>query len=125
MPTPEPVDLNAVFSAVSNAFVSVICNIGFQVAIHGLMVALVICLLALISMKRGTKTGPPLMAVFRKLSLFCLALALPGALCLVTSGKLPAVNSLQLNSFGLIGFWSLVVAHLCMEEMNYQWFGAE
>lgn len=41
---------------------------------------------------------------------------------MVTAGKLPQVGTLQLNSIGLLGFWTLVILHLSMEEMNFEWF---
>lgn len=125
MPGPEPFDMQATLALIWNALTAVVCNIGFQAAVHGLLVACVICAIAMVAMQRRSKTARPLLAVVRKISIFCIALAVPGFFCLVTSGKLPPVNSLELNSFGLIGLWALITAHLCMEEMNYQWFDAK
>ncbi len=125
MPPVERFDLEATIALILNALSAVVCTVGFQAAVHGLIVALIICLVALIAMKRQSKTAQPLLVVFRKISIFCVVLSVPGVICLVTSGKLPQVNQLELNSFGLIGLWALVTAHLCMEEMNHQWFGVE
>lgn len=122
MPTSEPFDLQATASMVVNALGAVVTTIGFQAAVHGLLVALVIAICAFVSHHRRGKWARPLFAVFKKVSIFCVVLGLPGAVSLLTSGKLPQVNQLELNSFGLIGFWSLVTAHLCMEEMNFQFF---
>jgi hypothetical protein len=121
----ETFDLGATVMTVLNALRAVVCTIGFQAAVHGLCVALVICASAMISMQRGGKWARPLFAVFRKMTIFCIVLGLPGAISLMTTGALPQVNSLELNSFGLIGFWALVTAHLCMEEMNFQFFDAK
>lgn len=125
MPGSEPFDLQATFALVWNALVSVVCTIGFQLAVHGLIVAAVICLIALICMQRRSKAAAPLFVVVKKIAISCAVLAVPGAISLVTSGHLPPVNRLELNSFGLLGFWALVTAHFCMEEMNHQWFGEE
>jgi hypothetical protein len=121
----EPFDLQATVKLVADAFTAVLCTIGFQAAVHGLIVAAVICAVAMFCMQRRNRMGTPLLAVVRKISIFCVVLAIPGAISLVTTGKLPQVNQLELNSFGLIGFWALVTAHLCMEEMNFQFFGAD
>ena len=121
----ETFDLGATVMTVLNALRAVVCTIGFQAAVHGLCVALVICASAMVSSQRRGKWATPLFAVFRKMSIFCMVLGAPGALCLLTTHALPQVNSLELNSFGLIGFWALVTAHLCMEEMNFQFFDAK
>jgi hypothetical protein len=115
-------DLQATINAVLQALSAVVCNIGFQVATVGLIVALIIGSAGVISLTRGKRTGKPLLAVSRKMAIFCVCLSLPGVASLVTQGRLPAVNQLVLHPFGLFGFWGLVTAHLCMEEMNYQWF---
>lgn len=118
----EPVDLQATTSAVLNALGAVLCTIGFQAAVHGLFVACVILVFAFVALRRQSKTARPLFVVAKKISIFCVLLGLPGSISLVTAGHLPQVNQLELNSFGLIGFWALVTAHLCMEEMNFEWF---
>lgn len=122
---PEPTghfSLSATMGAVWQAFEAVVCRIGFDVAIHGLIVALVVFVIGLVLSSRKHKAGKPLVSVFRKLAVFCSILALPGIICLFSKGSLPKVNSLELSSIGLIGFWCLVTLHLCMEEMNFQWF---
>jgi hypothetical protein len=121
----ETFDLGATAMTVFNALRAVVCTIGFQAAVHGLCVALVIGASAVVSMQRRGKWAQPLFAVFKKMTIFCMVLGLPGAIALLTTGHLPQVNQLELNSFGLIGFWALVTAHLCMEEMNFQFFDAK
>jgi hypothetical protein len=120
--TTEPFDLGATVSMVYQALVAVISNIGFQAASAGMIVACIIGLLGYVALMRKQRQSKPLLNVFRKVSIFCVVLATPGALCLLTSGHLPQVNQLQLHPLGLIGFWSLVIAHLCLEEFNFQWF---
>lgn len=117
--------LVATLTDAGHAFVAVICRIGFEAAMHGLAVAGIVLSVALFQFARKGKYGKPLMVVFRKLALFCSVLAIPGTISLLTTGTLPQVNTLQLNSIGLLGFWSLVTLHLCMEEMNFQWFNTE
>ena len=125
MPTPETFDLGATVAMVLNALRAVICTIGFQAAVHGLFVACVIGGIGFYSRRHDGKYAKPLFAVFKKISIFCVCLGIPGAISLLTSGRLPQVNQLELNSFGLIGFWALVTAHFCMEEMNFEWFDAK
>ena len=126
MPTPETTfDLNATISMVLNALGAVICTIGFQAAVHGLVVACIIGAIGFYSLRNNGKYAKPLFVVFKKISIFCVCLGIPGAVCLLTTGHLPKVNQLELNSFGLIGFWALVTSHFCMEEMNFEWFDAK
>ena len=107
---------------VVHAFQAVVCTIGFQFATAGLFVAVTLGIIGLISLSRGTKPGRPLLAVSRKIAIFCGFLGVPGLLTLWTQGSLPPVNQLVLNPFGLICLWGLITAHMCMEEMNFQWF---
>jgi hypothetical protein len=118
----EPFDLSATVHAVLQAFGIVICNIGFQVGVHGFILACLIGVAGLYCLKAGKRAGKPFLAVFRKVGIFCFFLSVPGAVSLAVSHQLPAVGHLRLNSFGLFGFWSLILAHLIMEEMNFQWF---
>lgn len=121
-PGVETFDLQATVAMVGQAFIAVICNVGFQAATAGLAVACMIAVIGLVSLKQGRRTGKPLLLVARKMAIFCGFLAIPGLLALVFSGHLPPVNQLVLHPIGLIGFWGLVTAHLCMEEMNFQWY---
>lgn len=116
----EHFDLAATIDAITQAFISLTCRVGFDAAIHGLCVALIVLAVSLGCQSRKHRYGKPLMTVFKKMAIFCTILGIPGLICLATTGKLPPVNSLQLSSFGLIGFWALVTLHLCMEEMNFQ-----
>ena len=121
----EKFDLQATMALTWQALGTVVCTVGFQVAWHGLILSCLIGLLGLHMSYRGRPTGKPLLAVFKKVTIFCLILSSPGAVTLLTSGRLPPVGQLSINSLGLIGFWSLVIAHLSMEEMNFQWFTAK
>ncbi len=115
-------NLEATMQAVWHAFVNVICRIGFDAAVHGLIVAFIVLAVGIGLSARKHRFGKPFISVFRKIAIFCSLLVLPGLICFVSAGKLPPVNSLQLSSFGLIGFWALVTLHLLMEEINFQLF---
>lgn len=117
--------MNATVDAVLNAFRIIACSVFFQAAVHGLILALAIGVVGVIFVRQNRPTGKPLIAVFKKLALFCGVLAIPGLISLITSGGLPVPGEMQINSFGLFVFWSLVIAHLCMEEMNFEWFQTE
>ncbi len=121
-PAPEPFDLAATVHLVSQAFGAVICNIGLQAAAAGLFAACVLGLAGLVLQRRRRKAGKPLLAVSKKICLVCICLGLPGFIAIAVSGRLPPVNQLSLNPFGLLGFWALICAHMCMEEMNFQWY---
>lgn len=121
----EHFDLAATMDAVFNAFVSVICRIGFEAAVHGFCLAAIVLIVGLSLAAKRHRYGKPLLSVFRKIAIFCSILVIPGLICLATTGKLPPVNSLQLSSVGLIGFWSLLTLHFCLEEMNFQLFPAD
>lgn len=118
----EHFDLAATVDAISAAVVAIVCRVGFDAAVHGMIVGLIIAAVGLVLMNRQHRYGKPLLAVFKKIAIFCAILGLPGAIALVSTGKLPPVNNLVLSSVGLIGFWALVTLHLCMEEMNFQYF---
>lgn len=121
----EHFNLEATVDAVWHAFVSVVCRIGFDAAVHGFCLAIIVLVIGLSLAGKKHRYGKPLIAVFRKMAIFCSALILPGLICLLSTGKLPPVNTLQLSSVGLLGFWALVTLHLCLEEMNFQLFQAK
>ena len=116
----EHFDLAATIDAITQAIVSITCRIGFEAAVHGLVLAGVVLAASLFYATRKHRFAKPLVTVAKKLSIFCGIIAIPGVISLVSTGKLPQVNSLQLSSVGLIGFWTLVTLHLCMEEINFQ-----
>ncbi|MBX9573350.1 MAG: hypothetical protein K2X77_30905 [Candidatus Obscuribacterales bacterium] len=118
----EHFDLAATVDAIWGAVVALVCRVGFDAAVHGLVIGLIIAGIGVFLLNRKHRYGKPLMAVSRKIAIFCCVLGLPGLIALVSSGKLPPVNNLVLSSVGLLGFWALVTLHLCMEEMNFQYF---
>ena len=121
----EHFDLASTVDAVTSGVVALVCRVGFDAAVHGLIVAFIIAAIGVVLANRKHRYGKPLLAVFKKIVIFCMILGLPGVIALVSSGKLPPVNNLVLSSVGLIGFWALVTLHLCMEEMNFQYFQQE
>lgn len=121
----EHFDLSAAIDAIVKAISAVVCRIGFDAAIHGLFIGLIIAIVGFVFLNRNHRYGKPLLAVAKKLTIFCVILGLPGLISILTSGKLPPVNNLELSSVGLIGFWALVTLHLCMEEMNFHFFQRE
>ncbi len=116
----EHFDLAATMDAITQGIVSIVCRIGFEAAVHGLVLAGVVLAASLFYATRKHRFAKPLVTVAKKLSIFCAIIAIPGVISLVSTGKLPPINSLQLSSVGLIGFWTLVTLHLCMEEINFQ-----
>lgn len=118
----EHFDLQATVDAVYQAIIGLICHIGFDAGVHGLILALIIGLTGLILTQKKTRFGKPLIAVFRKLALFCAIMMLPGIVALAVEHQLPSTGVLHVSSLGFIAFWSLITLHLSAEEMNYQWF---
>jgi hypothetical protein len=118
----ESFNLHKTVEAVGQAYYAVICHICFDAGLHGVAMALLLALVGFINGKRGGRFGKPLISVARRFGLFSLALTVPGFIVLVLKGQLPATGVYNVNSFGFIGFWSLVLSFLCADEMNYQWF---
>jgi hypothetical protein len=118
----EHFNLASTLDAIWQALVALTCRIGFDLALHGICLAAVVLAVGLVLSAGKHRYGKPLVAVFKKMAIACAVLAVPGLICLLTSGNLPRVNSLELSSVGLLGFWALVTLHLCMEEMNFQLF---
>jgi len=112
-------NLHQTIIAVQQAIFAVICHMLFDAALHGLVMALTLGLIGFILNKRQNRFGKPLMNVCRRLSLFCLLLAAPGALTLLLQGHLPPAGLYNVNSIGFVIFWSLICLHLSAEEMNY------
>ncbi|MBX9720092.1 MAG: hypothetical protein K2X81_01750 [Candidatus Obscuribacterales bacterium] len=67
----EHFNLDATLSMVSQAFTALICHIGFDAAFHGLIFAALIGIAGLLMAAKGVRFGKPLVAVCKKLSLFC------------------------------------------------------
>jgi len=121
-PGVEPFNLDQTLISFGQALRAVVCHVWFDAALHGLLMALLLGLAGFVLYKRRTRFGKPLMAVCRRLSLFCLVLMLPGGLALATSGQLPPTGVFHISSLGFLAFWSLICLHLSAEEMNFQWF---
>lgn len=115
-------DLNATMASVEQAFTALICHIGFDAALHGLFMAVIIGIIGLWMFASKKKFGKPLLWVCAKLTIFCGVLMVPGLISLAMSGKLPTTGNLSVTSLGFIVFWSLICLHLSAEEMNFEWF---
>lgn len=115
-------DLNATLAAMGQALNALICHALFDAALHGIFVAAVVGLIGYLLFRRGGRFGKPLIAVAKKLSIFCAVLALPGVASLITQGQLPPVGVFHFSSLGFVVFWGLISLHLSAEEMNFQWF---
>jgi len=121
-PAAETFNLAETMQAVSQAFGVLVCHIGFDFGLHGLIIGLIFGLLGLYFLRRGHRFGRPMLALCRKMSLICLILMVPGGIALASSGHLPSTGNVCISSLGFLVFWSLISLHLLMEEMNYQWF---
>ena len=115
-------DLDSTIKSVEQAFTALVCHIGFDAALHGLLMAIVIGIIGLWMSVGKKKFGKPLIWVCIKLTIFCVILMIPGLISLGITGKLPATGNLSVSSLGFIVFWSLICLHLSAEEMNFEWF---
>ena len=122
MASAEPFNLDAFLASVWQALNALVCHVWFDAAVHGMAMAAAIAIAGIILHKRGLRFGVPLLSVGKKLAIFCLFLLAPGALSLITHGKLPDAGVFNVSSLGFIAFWSLISLHLSAEEMNFQWF---
>ncbi len=118
----EKFDLQSTVATVWNAIGAVTCHILFDGAIHGLIMAAIICTIGLALRTRQHRFGKPLIFAALRIALVCVLATIPGVLCLVITGKLPETGVYNVNSLGFIVFWSMVSVHLCAEEMNFQWW---
>ncbi|SRR5579875_2630763 len=119
---PERFNLDATLAALGQAAGALVCHALFDAAVHGLAVAAAVAAVGLLIARRQSRLGRPLLAAGRKLGIFCAALAVPGLISLLTSGRLPPVGVFHFSSLGFVVFWSLISLHLSAEEMNFQWF---
>jgi hypothetical protein len=115
-------NLHQTIVAIQQAMLGVICHMVFDFAVHGLAMALTVGAIGFVLNARKNRFGKPLINVCRKLSIFTLLLASPGAIAFFILGHLPATGVYNVNSIGFIIFWSLLCLHLSAEEMNYCFF---
>lgn len=108
--------------AVMQALGAILCHVVFDFGLHGLVMAMIVCFIGYVCHSRGAKQGKPLMNVAKKISIFCLAIMIPGFISLATAHKLPPVGCYNIHSIGYICFWSLICLHICAEEMNHRFF---
>ncbi len=109
-------------ASVRQALLAIVCHTGFEAAVYGLAMAAILLSAGLAFRQRQLRFGPPLVAVARKVAIFCIILAVPGGICLAVSGCLPPTGNLEVTGLAFVAFWSLVCLHLSAEEMNFQWF---
>ncbi len=114
-------NLSEVLQQVGNAAYSISCHIIFDLAVHGLAIALFMLTIGLILASMRHRLSGPFLVVGRKLGLVCSIGAVPGVVTLVSSHSLPPVGVYNINSLGYICLWSLITAHMLGEETNYQW----
>ncbi len=114
-------NLSEVLQQVGSAAYSVSCHIIFDLAVHGLAIALFMLTIGLILASMRHRLNGPFLVVGRKLGLVCSIGAVPGLVTLVSSHSLPPVGVYNINSLGYICLWSLITAHMLGEEINNQW----
>jgi hypothetical protein len=118
--TNENFNLHATLASVANAMVAVVCHMLFMWALHGLALSVLVALIGFILYKREHRFGIAMLTVAKRTAIFCACVCLPGALYLAMHGRLPDAGVFNFNSFGFIGFWSLIYLHLCAEEINHR-----
>lgn len=115
-------DFDATVRTVGEAIVSVICHILFDFALVGIGVAAVLATCAYFLGKRKHHFTQPFFVVARRVSTACLALAIPGLVCLLLTGRLPESGVYINFSFGFLVLWTMVTIYLCAEQINFEWF---
>ena len=116
----EHFDLHATLASVGQALMAVFCHMLFMFSVHGLAMAAAIAVVAYVLKKRNHRFGLPLVKVAKRAAIFCIALALPGAYCLLVYGKLPDAGVFNFNSIGFFCLWSLIYLHLSAEEIYHR-----
>jgi heme A synthase len=101
---------------------AIFCHVVFDAGLHGLFMAFILGAIGYVCHARGAKQGKPLLKVCKKLTIFCLAIMIPGFISLITTHKLPPVGVYNIHSIGFICFWGWICLHISAEEMNHQFF---
>ena len=111
-------NLHQTIETISKAFEAVFCHMLFDFAIHGLVMAIILLTIAIYLTGRKNIYASSIKRVSRRIVIFSLLVAIPGALSLIINRHLPDAGVFNFNSIGLLSFWSLISVHLVFEEIN-------
>jgi hypothetical protein len=111
-------NLHKTLATIWQAMQSVFCHMLFDFALHGFILVLILAIVGAVLLKRKHAYGPAVMQVAKRITVFCLILAIPGGLYLIIHHHLPDAGVFSFNSVGLLCFWSLICTHLVAEEIN-------
>ena len=119
-PVSESFDLHATLTAIGQAFLAVVGHMLFKFGLHGLIMAALLALAALIFVRKNPLLQKSILTASRRVAIFCLVITLPGFLCLIIYGRLPDAGVFNVNSIGFICLWSLICLHLSAEEIYHR-----
>jgi hypothetical protein len=111
-------NLQQTLATIGQAVQAVFSHMLFDFALHGLLLVVILGLLGFCLARRQHLYSSAIFTVAKRLTIFCLVLALPGTLSLIIQHHLPNAGVFSFNSIGLLGFWSLICTHLVAEEIN-------
>ena len=111
-------NLHETLAAIWRATQSVFSHMLFDFALHGFILVLILAALGGVLIKRQNAYGPAIIRVAKRIAIFCVVVAVPGTLYLLTHHYLPDAGVFSFNSVGLLGFWSLICTHLVAVEIN-------
>ena len=94
----ETFNLHKTIEAIGQAMQAILCHMLFDFALHGLLMAIVLVTLSIYLLKRKHAYAVSVRRVAKRITIFCLLLAIPGGLSLVLRHSLPAAGVFNFNS---------------------------
>jgi hypothetical protein len=111
-------NLHQTIGIITKAIEAVVCHMLFDFAIHGIVMAIILVIIAAYLASRKHLYAGCILRVSRRISIFSLLVSVPGVLSLIINRHLPDAGVFNFNSIGLLSFWSLICVHLVFEEIN-------
>jgi hypothetical protein len=111
-------NLHQTIAIITKAIEAVVCHMLFDFALHGIIISIVLVIIAAYLSSQKSFYAPSILRVAKRIVIFCLVVAIPGALSLLINRCLPDAGVFNFNSIGLLSFWSLICVHLVFEEIN-------
>ncbi len=111
-------NLHQTIDTITKAIEAVICHMLFDFALHGIVISIALVIIAAYLSSHKHPYAASMLRVAKRILIFCLFVAMPGALSLLINRHLPDAGVFNFNSIGLLSFWSLISVHLVFEEIN-------
>ncbi len=111
-------NLHQTIDILTTAVESVVCHMLFDFAVHGIIMAIVLIMIASYLSSLKHPYSESILQVAKRILVFNLFVALPGLVAFIIHHHLPDAGVFNFNSIGLLSLWSLISVHLVFEEIN-------